>query len=706
MLLSTVHAVSLNPFAAFADSQYEPVADYSIHRGVYLQNMPTTSIFPIMAGENVNSMVGIPSLQSAFANPLLQQQSSLYSVPKQNVRPKLKNTRINPQHQSSNVRDQVRNAHPPRGVTLDLRGGGYRLEQTRPQRPYKPPGSNGGPMRNTALRPNNNRNTASTVNRKQVQRPRNPPLKNPQYNMKFQGSMPTLPPNAEFVNPENVLPLHPRIYKQFLQQNPEAAAYLRGQKPSRPGSSYAGSPNTFSAPKPSPPKVTRNRGPPPNSQLASSSPYSNVPTNFQIPSSHQAGIQQTAHFNLQNQATPTQGFQPTFEDFYNADPQFYASLSQSPEGKAMLNQLYQQYGSSASKPTSGSPNKSPQSILSNPSPFSQTIADINSYAAAAGYSSGNTFTGGQTNNQYANILAANNPTDGQFSKQNVPEYTLAQPYSQNQQQSLPQQQTFIQNQPALQHQPVLQQPQQVTYQQPQQVQPQSLSHSSHPSSQKHPSYSVRPTYTENSSPPAANQEPKKQYQSQTIRNPQNPYSGHTYSEDVAFSSGGSDYDPSTYQSHYQENPKVVDGSTVDHAAYSSNFSPVDPLATTENTHAPAPNYYSYPSSDHNPYSASSSRFPSSALHEISPNEGKRPSESNTAYRVQPSKTVNSPGYWTPEQLFAPESTGLQKDSPFSYPTSVAPDSQPSHHEQVEGKWLSFSHKPKFFRSITSFILNF
>lgn len=669
-LLCEIHAVSLNPFAGFTDQQHEPVADYSIHRGVYLSNMPTTSIFPLMTDENINGMVGIPSLQSPFLNPLLQQQS-LFTLAKQNIQTKPKNNR--PPHSGGNIREQGNSQQRPRGVTLDIRGGGYRLEQPRSHRPYNSPNSGGNSGRNSAQRPSSGRNTASSVNRKQIQRPRNPPVRG---NIKLSS-------NAEFVNPENVLPMHPRIYKQFLQQNPQAAAYLRAQMPS--SASYPGRApsNPLDATKQIPSKLTRNRNVPPRTHLSALSSLSNVPNKFKIPSSQLSGMQ--LGLGLQGQSPLNQGRQPTFEDFYNSDPQFYQQLSQTPEGKAMLTQMYQHFGSSANRPNS--PNKVPSSLTQNANPFAQTYTDINNYATSAGFSANN-MPANAAGNQFANNFALSGQTGEQFNKQTLQDYNMASQFSQKPQQLMHQQQPVMQHQQALQHQQLLQH---------QQRQPQGYSSIS--SSPQQSDYSGRQPYGETIPSPGPNADGKTAYASpQNIPNPynSNQYNVPGYSDDssASFASGGAVYDPSTYQSPYQENHKVVDGSTidqstVDHTAYSSNFSPSDPLATIENTKINAPNYYNYPSSDPSPYSASSSRFPSTALHEISPSDivKRQPESSNSFKQQQSAKPANAPGYWTPEQLFAPQSTGLQNESPFVYPaaSSSSSDQQPQD-EQQDGKF--------------------
>lgn len=685
-LLGEIQGVSLNPFAGFADAQYEPAAEYSIPRGVYLSNMPTTAIFPIMSDENINSMV-IPSLQSSYGNPLLQQQPSLFTVAKQTVRAKIKNARPN-QLSSSNIRDQGNVQQNPRAVTLDIRGGGYRLEQPRTQRPYKPQGSGETPTRNNAQRPNNARNTASGVNRKQMQRPRNPSLQNPHYNMKFETPLASIPSNVELVNPENVLPLHPRFYKQFLQQNPQSAAFLRAQK--QPQSRYPGtlSSTSFDATKQILPNLTRNRGVRPNSQLPSPS-FSNGPTNFQIPAAQQIGTQ--LNFAPHGQPTLNQGRQPTFEDYYNSDPQFYAALSQTPEGKAMLHQMYQQLGSSANKPGVNAPNKTPTSIVPKANPFAQTYADINSYSAAAGFPAGNNMQAGQISNQYGNNFGLSGSTNAHLNKPVVPNYSSVPQFnqrpqlSQSPQQQIPQ--TVPQQQTRLQHQPALQ-PQSVSQAQVPQSQ-----HQSYPSSPQLSSYSGRQPYEEANPSPTPSPEHKKQYHpSQEVNNQYNSFAGTKYTDESPspFASDGVGYDPSTYQSPYQENPKVVDGSTIDHVGYSSNFSPIDPISPVQNNNGRAPNYYTYQSSDSSPYNKATShrqRFSSSALHEISPSEiVKKPAETSSSFRPQPPKVANSPGYWTPEQLFAPESTGLQNESPFAHSSSISSSSQPeAQDEQQDGK---------------------
>lgn len=715
--LDKVQCVKVNPFNGLIGTNYEPTADFNINQGAYMNNMPVASIYPMMADESFHTMVGLPSIKpqgNPFVNPLFGEVSQTQN--KRNTRNNnQRNSNSNPQHQHGN------NGPPKnRGVTLDVRGGGYKLEKHQSAKPYKAPvaessvrntqryndGRNNGRNdgRNNGRSHSNGRNTgrqsnSSPRNRKPNQSQRGPTMKNPHYNMKFETSLPSMPPNVEFVNPENVLPLHPRIYKQFLQQNKQFAAQFQNRnKPNQfkspNGGNYRGSfqGNSFNNPKPSASKPTRQRG---NPQSSSFPQFSNFESNFQLSGGQLSSSDIPSQFGFFDQQSGRKPLNSEFDDFFKQDPSFYASLGQTSEGQAILSQFQQQLGGS-NKP---SKSKSQRPSFTN-KPSQQAYSNTNSPTyAGSGISSFSSGTGSHTESgipsfstNYFGTNQGNRPNDAGNTNHNQspsPDYQQMMMYYQQQMQQ---------------------------QQQPQQQLPQQYSPSSGQTGQSHfqgplsgSSYIPNQQYSN----AQVQNSPFGEYQftqgqgshfqdnSQTFGN--TPESA-TYSKSKTIPYDKGNY-PNSYQaSHKDIKSQIPDIHTADQTGYTFNpFSNVDPLATVENNNQAVHDYYGYqhtPGHHKSPLYNIDHKIPytNGGLHEISPYSDEKTSTDHTAASSQSNsnKPESPPGYMTPEQLFAPQSTGLQSEAKFGYPSanggikdSAENEAAGSTHEEhaIDGNFL-------------------
>ncbi|GFS88337.1 uncharacterized protein NPIL_89472 [Nephila pilipes] len=698
--LCEVNGVRINPFTGFSETNYEPLSDFSINQGAYIPNMPLVGIYPKLHEDNFNTMIGLPSLNSQvfpFVNPLsstLPQTSISRPHPQRN---KVKNARNNNQRPpNGNTQQKQRNApQKNRGVTLDIRGGGYKVEQKQNIRPYKAPIAESS-VRNP-IRQNSNRNPGDNSarqnnspprNRKPNQRQRGPTMKNPHYNMKFETSLPSIPPNVEFVSPENVLPFHPRIYKQFLQQNKDFGAYFQNMNKRNPsklkpannrpfGSSFQG--NGHNPGKSTPSKMMRNRGNPMSSSLAQSSQFPSFAPNF--PGSQLSNSDISSQFGFQQKPNSEKLFNSPFNiNFFNQDPNLFASLSQTNEGRAVLSQLQQQsqLGSQGNIPNAQplkpqfankpSPNVYPNTkhspfTNSNPS-FQGAVGSPTETGIAPSYS--NYFGGNQGVAQYdgGNVqsnIKSQNP-DKEF-QQMLLYYQQLQQQQQSQQPATPVKQF-----------------------------PPSSSNPSAPPSYPEPSQSSSsipnfpPNQQQYSNVPVQTN-PYNEYQFMQGSSYQNSHSQVPASQSSHFSkSTNTPYEDSGYSNSYQTGQdhvksQITEIQNADQAGYTlPPFSPVDPLATAvEGSQQDIQDYYGYQqaSTHHKSPLYSNEQIAqnggSSGMHEISPySDEKSSSDYGTSAESTSTKSPGSEitsGYMTPEQLFAPHATGLQSEAKFGYPSA-------------------------------------
>ncbi|GFY76573.1 uncharacterized protein TNIN_92291 [Trichonephila inaurata madagascariensis] len=698
--LCEVNGVRINPFTGFSETNYEPLSDFSINQGAYMPNMPLVGIYPKLHDDSFNTMIGLPSLNSQvlpFVNPLSPTLSQAPNSRPHHPRNKVKNTRNNNQRPlNGNTQQKQRNGpQKTRGVTLDIRGGGYKVEPKQNIRPYKAPIAESS-VRNTQ-RQNSNRspgansarqNNSPPRNRKPNQRPRGPSMKNPHYNMKFETSLPSIPPNVEFVNPENVLPFHPRIYKQFLQHNKDFGAYFQNMNKRNPpkskpptnrpfGPSFQG--NGYNPGKSPPSKPMRNRGNPMSSSLAQSSQFPSFASNF--PGSQLPNTDINSQFGFQQKPNVGKLFNNPFDiNFFNQDPNLFSSLSQTNEGRAILSQLQQQsqLGNQGNIPNTQPvrqqlnnkpspnvyPNTKPSSFAnSNPS-FQGPVGSPVEAGIAPSFQ--NHFGGNQGIVQY----------DGSNAQSNVkspnPEKEFQQMLLYYQQ--LQQQQQF--QQPAT---PV----KQFSLPSSNPSAPQSFPESSQPSSM--PNYP--PNQQQYSNTPIQTN-PYNEYQFMQGSSYQDTHSQAPASQSSSFTkSTNAPYEDSRYSNSYQTNQdpvksQITEIQNADQAGYTlPPFSPIDPLATAvEGSQQDIHDYYGYQqaSTHHKSPLYSNEQIAqnggSSGMHEISPYSDEKSSSDygtsaeSTSSTKAPNSEITS-GYMTPEQLFAPHATGLQSEAKFGYPSA-------------------------------------
>ncbi|XP_055951647.1 myb-like protein AA isoform X2 [Argiope bruennichi] len=702
--LCEVYCVRLNPFTGFSDN-YEPLTDFSINQGAYLPNMPMLSIYPKINDDSLNTMIGLPSLNSqmlSFSNPLLPSLSQTsISRPPSNQN-KVKNNRNNNQRSPNSNSQQNQRTGPQknRAVTLDVRGGGYKLEQKQNNRPYKAPVA-AGSVRNTQ-RPNsnsnNNRNGGRNPgrpnnmpprNRKpNNQRPRGPTMKNPHYNMKFETSLPSMPPNVEFVSPENVLPFHPRIYKQFLQQNKQFGSFLQNMEKMNPPKAKPQNNRNFGGPpfpgngrnpgKQLPSKMTRNRGNQMSSSFAQSSQFSNFAPNFQTPGGQTPGSEMPPQFNFLQKQNAGKLFNPPFDaNFFNQDTNFFSSFGQTSGGSPVLNQFQQQQqiGNQGKLP-----NMQPQG------PPVANIPSTNTYQNSKPPSFGNSNPSYPGAVESPAIESGMPASFGNFFGSNQ---GMAQ-YDGNNMQS----NTKIPDKEFQQMVQYYQQLQQQSSAPPRQ-------YPAPPSPLGSASFSESPQ----SSSLISNYPPTQQFPN--LSEQTNPYNEYQFMQDSSHQNaqtqipGGQSlsygknanlpYEDSVLPSRYQANQDQVKSQLSDihdQTDYTMPpFSPVDPLASAiDGSHQDIQDYYGYQqvSSNHKPSLYSNEQIAqnggSSGMREISPySEEKNSPEYETPLKDSNSKSISeesTAGYMTPEQLFAPHSTGLQSESKFVLSSSHG-ESKPS-----------------------------
>ncbi|GFR32835.1 uncharacterized protein TNCT_245882 [Trichonephila clavata] len=665
--LCEVNGVRINPFTGFSETNYEPLSDFSINQGAYMPNMPLVGIYPKLHDDSFNTMIGLPSLNSQvlpFVNPLPQAPISRPHHP----RNKVKNTRNNNQRPpNGNTQQKQRNGpQKTRGVTLDIRGGGYKVEPKQNIRPYKAPIAESS-VRNTQ-RQNSNRNPGANSgrqnnspprNRKPNQRPRGPSMKNPHYNMKFETSLPSIPSNVEFVNPENVLPFHPPP----------------GNRPFGP--SFQG--NGYNPGKSPPSKAMRNRGNPMSSSLAQSSQFPSFASNF--PGSQLPNTDISSQFGFQQKPNVGKLFNNPFDiNFFNQDPNLFSSLSQTNEGRAVLSQLQQQsqLGNQGNIPNTQPlrqqlsnkpspnvyPNTKPSSFAnSNPSFQGPVGSPIESGIAP---SFPNPFGGNQGIVQY----------DGSNAQSNIkspnPEKEFQQMLLYYQQ--LQQQQQF--QQPATTVKQFSQPPSNPSAPQSYPESSQSSSIPNYPPNQQQ--YSNTPIQTN----------PYNEYQFMQGSSYQDSHSQAPAPQSSSFTkSTNAPYEDSRYSNSYQTNQdpvksQITEIQNADQAGYTlPPFSPIDPLATAvEGSQQDIQDYYGYQqaSTHHKSPLYSNEQIAqnggASGMHEISPYSDEKSSSDygtsaeTTSSTKAPSSEITS-GYMTPEQLFAPHATGLQSEAKFGYPSA-------------------------------------
>ncbi|KAG8187483.1 hypothetical protein JTE90_009549 [Oedothorax gibbosus] len=655
ILTATTQAqsVNMNPFSGFLGTNYEPTADFTLSQGTYIPNLPTTSIYPMMADESYQTMFGLPSIKpqgNPFLNPLLQEASIQHSVSDTRNSNYKRNLNMNPQHQQGNNR----------GVTLDMRGGGYKLENPRNVRPYKAPVAESS-VRNTqryqdgrtfVRNPSNGRNSGRQGN--SPPRSRGPTLNNPHYNQKFESVLPSMPPNVEFVNPESVLPLHPSIYKPFLQQNKQFASRFRNLNKSKPssGGSYSGSfqGSSFGNPKPSASRPTRNRGSPSSSALSQSSLYSNFAPDFgQLSESDISN----SFFQQQSGGNP---FSSQFDtSLFNQDTSFYSSFSQTPEGKALLSQIQSQAGAQ-NKPSNfkshstSFANKPSQHTYSNANSPIFAGSSISSSSGGAGSQSGIPSFG---SNYFATSQGFGQTDASSLNQSPNIDYQQMMAYYKQQMQQQPQQE--------------IAQPQQYSASSGQNLQSQFQAQSSAPS------YS-----------------PSQQYQFLQGQGSRFQDHSQTYTpESATYTRAKVAANP------YQANHKDIRSHTpihTDQTSYThSNFAPLETLASVANNNKAVHDYFSYHTSGHqqSPQFTVHQKVPSylkGGLQQILPNSEEKTSMDHiVSSQGSSSKTSESShGYMTPEQLFAPEHTGLQSEAKFGYPSAHGGSSKDSSENEAAG----------------------
>ncbi|XP_015917513.2 nuclear pore complex protein DDB_G0274915 [Parasteatoda tepidariorum] len=685
-------SVRLNPFGGYSDSSFDQLTDFSINQGSYIPSLQASSLYSLMGDDSFTNIGGFPSLNPQmlpFANPLSPVLPQIT----------LSAAASTPMNTKSNVRSPNFNSYPPRtgqgypkkrGVTLDIRGGGYKLEQ-QGARPYKAPiaeSSVQNPQRVNSGKYNglNNPkpNSGPPRNRKPNQRPRGPNIKNPHYNGKFESPLASIPPNVEFVNPKNVLPFHPRIYKPFMQQNKQFTSQIQSQNnqkrskaPSRKPNAgnlnshqrnpYSSGYNSGS----SPPKPTRNRGNPFVSPLASSQSYS---PNYQLQESQFPNSPSTSsQFGMQPQQT-SDYFQnkPLYsEDLLNQDPSFYGMLSQTPEGRAVLSQMkHQQKKSSHS---SQKPQSAP-SFTKPPTP--QDFMNVKALLTGENLSSFNSGTEHQNAPSSQSSYHGNYGTDSNSQSQKTPN-------------------------PPIDYQQML-----MYYQQQQQSAAIPKPSSSYQSVNGDFSSSLsngQPNYSLNQNQFSGVQTKNNPYGQQTSNVPHHdfiPQGAGSITYDNPYSNGNSPFNNANVNSFRNTNKQSnqINIKDMDQTQFTlPPFSPTDPLASVD-TNKDLRDYYAYqhtvanlksPTYSNDESVAISSHSEPSAIHEISPYQPdeKKVTEYEVVVQKDNSKSHTS-GYMTPEQLFAPQSTGLQSDLKYGYPShsdsSQSASSTSFSQESAEG----------------------
>ncbi|GIX87074.1 uncharacterized protein CEXT_54081 [Caerostris extrusa] len=178
--------------------------------------------------------------------------------------------------------------------------------------------------------------------------------------------------------------------------------------------------------------------------------------------------------------------------------------------------------------------------------------------------------------------------------------------------------------------------------------------------------------------------------------------------------------PSTYQaSQDQAKSHISEIQNADQAGYTMPpFSPIDPLASAiDGSHQDIQEYYGYQqaSTQHKSPLYSTEQIAqnggSTGMHEISPySDEKNSPEYENPTKSSSSKSSSSSdstaGYMTPEQLFAPHSTGLQSEAKYGFASNHGEHSESSKdsieaeaagstlNEQHEGSERAALHLPE------------